>query len=55
MRTFLLIWVGQFASLLGSEMTNFAITNGILATSYCKMFALSRQEVISFLTMGYRL
>ncbi|MEO0827722.1 MAG: MFS transporter, partial [Cyanobacteria bacterium J06642_9] len=26
MRTFLMIWVGQFASLLGSEMTNFAIT-----------------------------
>ena len=26
MRTFLIIWVGQFASLLGSEMTNFAIT-----------------------------
>ena len=25
MRTFLIIWVGQFASLLGSEMTNFAI------------------------------
>ena len=26
MRTFLVIWMGQFASLLGSEMTNFAIT-----------------------------
>ncbi|MEM9808856.1 MAG: MFS transporter, partial [Cyanobacteria bacterium P01_D01_bin.56] len=26
MRTFLIIWVGQFASLLGSEMTNFAIS-----------------------------
>lgn len=26
MRTFLIIWLGQFASLLGSEMTNFAIT-----------------------------
>ncbi|NEQ80127.1 MAG: MFS transporter [Moorea sp. SIO2I5] len=26
MRTFLVIWIGQFASLLGSEMTNFAIT-----------------------------
>ena len=26
MRPFLIIWVGQFASLLGSEMTNFAIT-----------------------------
>lgn len=26
MRTFFIIWLGQFASLLGSEMTNFAIT-----------------------------
>lgn len=26
MQTFLIIWLGQFASLLGSEMTNFAIT-----------------------------
>ncbi|MEM6433496.1 MAG: MFS transporter [Cyanobacteria bacterium P01_D01_bin.115] len=26
MRTFLIIWLGQFASSLGSEMTNFAIT-----------------------------
>lgn len=26
MRTFLIIWMGQFASLLGSEMTNFALT-----------------------------
>ncbi|MFG6101386.1 MFS transporter [Leptothoe sp. EHU-05/26/07-4] len=26
MRTFLIIWLGQFISLLGSEMTNFAIT-----------------------------
>lgn len=26
MRTFLIIWLGQLASLLGSEMTNFAIT-----------------------------
>ena len=26
MRTFLTIWLGQFASLLGSQMTNFAIT-----------------------------
>jgi DHA3 family macrolide efflux protein-like MFS transporter len=26
MRTFLIIWIGQLASLLGSEMTNFAIT-----------------------------
>jgi len=26
MRTLLTIWIGQFASLLGSEMTNFAIT-----------------------------
>ena len=26
MRTFLIIWLGQFASALGSEMTNFAIT-----------------------------
>ncbi|PZD72619.1 hypothetical protein C1752_03455 [Acaryochloris thomasi RCC1774] len=26
MRTFLIIWLGQFASLLGSELTNFAIT-----------------------------
>ena len=26
MRTFLIIWIGQFASLLGSELTNFAIT-----------------------------
>ena len=26
MRTFLIIWLGQFVSLLGSEMTNFAIT-----------------------------
>jgi len=26
MRKFLIIWLGQFASLLGSEMTNFAIT-----------------------------
>ncbi|MEM9485167.1 MAG: MFS transporter [Cyanobacteria bacterium P01_F01_bin.116] len=26
MRTFLIIWLGQFASLLGSEMTNFAIS-----------------------------
>ncbi|MEM9447501.1 MAG: MFS transporter [Cyanobacteria bacterium P01_E01_bin.6] len=26
MRTFLTIWLGQFASILGSEMTNFAIT-----------------------------
>ena len=25
-QTFLIIWLGQFASLLGSEMTNFAIT-----------------------------
>ena len=26
MGTFLIIWIGQFASLLGSHMTNFAIT-----------------------------
>ena len=26
MRTFLIIWIGQLASLLGSEMTNFALT-----------------------------
>ena len=26
MRTFLIVWVGQLASILGSEMTNFAIT-----------------------------
>ena len=26
MRTFFILWIGQFASLLGSEMTNFAIT-----------------------------
>ncbi len=26
MRTFLIIWIGQLASMLGSEMTNFAIT-----------------------------
>ncbi|AFY71457.1 major facilitator superfamily MFS_1 [Thalassoporum mexicanum PCC 7367] len=26
MRTFLIIWVGQFVSLIGSEMTNFGIT-----------------------------
>ncbi len=26
MRTFLIIWIGQLASLIGSEMTNFAIT-----------------------------
>ncbi|MEM9274139.1 MAG: MFS transporter [Cyanobacteria bacterium P01_F01_bin.143] len=26
MRTFLIVWLGQLASLLGSEMTNFAIT-----------------------------
>ncbi|MEM8831128.1 MAG: MFS transporter [Cyanobacteria bacterium P01_G01_bin.19] len=26
MRTFLIVWIGQLASLLGSEMTNFAIT-----------------------------
>lgn len=26
MHTFLIIWIGQFASILGSEMTNFAIT-----------------------------
>ncbi|KAI9135048.1 MFS transporter [Acaryochloris sp. CCMEE 5410] len=26
MRTFLIIWLGQFVSLLGSELTNFAIT-----------------------------
>lgn len=26
MRTFLIVWLGQFASLLGSELTNFAIT-----------------------------
>ncbi|NET09394.1 MAG: MFS transporter, partial [Symploca sp. SIO2B6] len=26
MRTFFIIWLGQFASILGSEMTNFAIT-----------------------------
>ncbi|MEM9485045.1 MAG: MFS transporter [Cyanobacteria bacterium P01_F01_bin.116] len=26
MRTFLIIWLGQFASLIGSEMTNFAIS-----------------------------
>ncbi len=26
MRTFLIVWIGQLASMLGSEMTNFAIT-----------------------------
>ena len=26
MRTFLIVWIGQLASLLGSEMTNFALT-----------------------------
>lgn len=26
MRTFLIIWIGQLASMLGSEMTNFAVT-----------------------------
>ena len=26
MQTFLIIWLGQFASILGSGMTNFAIT-----------------------------
>ena len=26
MRTFLIVWIGELASMLGSEMTNFAIT-----------------------------